>query len=491
MGESQAEITELELSELARAGRLIVQQPFTDIAFHVFHGKDAPGRLLRTIEEKLTPPDGHQGPFLQTLATAANGRSLIAGTSTATLDGMTDAEGAQRLSAGRWSGRSRTNPTFLYDSAGVIEGIVVLSDLVLPLTPESTRLMKAVVRTIARAASNRGLPIVTLQAPSHVPGGEQRWASTVGSAVRFAVAVRRLDVRQRLAFVKQIVEFCATEGLGLWLRDPTLTTRTGNWVQACAVKQDHRPGRAAVENLVDVTIVGPARVGSTSSILECLRYLGSVGVAACSVAAMNDLAFVHLQLTGEFSTIPPDEATYVDQFIKSLPEWLGLRPTWWRDAGSDAADALAEMEERAKYYRCMVGPVTSPPAESDDDPESKPVWVSWELTTNEQLTALLKGLRDAMQEVASNRPRELPAYNIEYLISRAMPDGRTRGRAKLSVPMAAIRRAVAGDWSLPTLGKEFCSLVENRWQTAMADARPTELTVAWREHWLGHWTSEL
>lgn len=78
---------------------------------------------------------------------------------------------------------------------------------------------------------------------------------------------------------------------------------------------------------------------------------------------------------------------------------------------------------------------------------------------------------------------------VEYLICRATEQSVVRGKAKLAVPKQVLRQFSAGSGQSPP--SKLCVSLEEAWQAQVEQSDVDgvgELTVAWRESWLGHWT---
>jgi hypothetical protein len=78
---------------------------------------------------------------------------------------------------------------------------------------------------------------------------------------------------------------------------------------------------------------------------------------------------------------------------------------------------------------------------------------------------------------------------VEYLICRATEQSVVRGKAKLAVPKTVLRRFSAGGAEPPA--SKLCASLEEVWKAQVDQSAVdgvSELTVAWRESWLGHWT---
>jgi hypothetical protein len=77
---------------------------------------------------------------------------------------------------------------------------------------------------------------------------------------------------------------------------------------------------------------------------------------------------------------------------------------------------------------------------------------------------------------------------IDYLICRATNNATIRGKGKISFPGPVLDRFRGG--SKQVCASNFAKTIEDGWKMETDAAHlsgVTELSVAWREWWLGHW----
>ena len=133
------------------------------------------------------------------------------------------------------------------------------------------------------------------------------------------------------------------------------------------------------------------------------------------------------------------------------------------------------------------------------------MWFSW-LTRRStgSLETPLKHLQDSLDTVlrrayVSDDPTledgqvgGKHAFNIEYLLCREVDDGQLRAIGKLSIDREASRdlQARFPDDQEPTASRA-ARAIEDEWKARVDRVNLTliELTVAWRELWLGHWAA--
>jgi hypothetical protein len=171
---------------------------------------------------------------------------------------------------------------------------------------------------------------------------------------------------------------------------------------------------------------------------------------------------------------------------------------------SDIGKDEGEFIERTAGYSLLAGPALG--LVSSHRRAARPLWLSWELASKRAgLWRPIKTLYESLDQIvmgvagpAGNgpRPRDLHVDapelypNMEYLISRDTGAGAVRAKAKLGVPDDLLRRK----WpqaSMAERGVLLSSLLEDLWlhEMSQGDVPPHEVTVAWREHWLGRWSS--
>jgi len=83
---------------------------------------------------------------------------------------------------------------------------------------------------------------------------------------------------------------------------------------------------------------------------------------------------------------------------------------------------------------------------------------------------------------------------MEYLICRRVRRATLRGKGKISLPDSATK--ALGAVALQSELSALCERIEAAWKTkldtVLRSERPArEVTVAWRENWLGHWNQPL
>lgn len=530
-----------DLADLARAGYQILQQPFTHVDFEVHHTADRPGYLRDNvfISRDSVPSDRAEGgtgsTVIETLVSAANGAGLVIGTNAGA--GVT---GSRRTRQGGGSaadllvdeptrrvfrGTALPNPTFLFESALTYEGIISVEP-----APRSVKFYQSIavrdlIREISRIASDvAGAPLIFLQAPAQLPAqsfvGQDVRSCEITTvrrssslAVRFAIAVQHPSARLRFELTDILRRYCSERGFGFWLSDTRIGYRSGNWFQICihaddlsrrdrrdlAAQVDSRP----VEACLPVTFIGPARIEATHTIVSFLCQFSNVGIISSSITTLDDLAFIHLELSA--SGVRRSSLLYLNSQLTAPASWLE-RPS---DAlirihevlvpgSNESTDFVraGEVTRHAGDYQTLVGPFLS--CTTPDRMKRIAVWFSWQMEGTSQdlatpLAELLRCLSDIGLEGNATDAGHAGSPNLEYLICRDIGNLVLRGRGKLSIREADML-AIFGGNGLEAAAVKLCVSLENAWKASLrlrGVRGVSELTVVWHEWWLGHWASPI
>lgn len=534
-------ITPRSLAELARAGFSIVRQPLMRVAYEVHHVHDRPGYLsdlLRTPRGADGPSDadpvGDQQPerFAETLTTSAYGTGLVIGAQTVSAGiehaslqaaaspiGVVDVPGSVRW----FSGLAVPNVSFSYEASNVFEGLIAVGDAEEPLQSWHARVILEVLAEVGElAAGIAKSPILSLQSPVQLPPqayanreGSDAWPTSAAVAVRFSIALHRPTASSRLELLKHASEFCTERGLAFWAADARSGPRAGNWFAICEADPARRRGHfgaSAAEATaprwsLPITFVGPARVGATRSVIRYLEMYDGVGVVACSMSIVDDVAFIHLHLTnvseqrddaamnmdldGITNYLAEEAAARFDP-VELLPLVLPALGAPSRSLVRDAEERCTDLKRRVADFHMLVGRVKAMP--TSVDMRRRALWLSWEVEGREaELSAPFQALHSTLRELLPewSQPRaDDDGPNIEYLICRRVRHAILRGKGKVSLPDRIRPTVVTGDLQADLA--RLCEHIEAAWRAKLKPERPArELTVSWRENWLGHWTSPL
>ncbi|MFU8874358.1 hypothetical protein [Micromonospora sp. SL4-19] len=551
MSEEEEATSPSALADLARAGFLMARQSLMQVNFEVHHVRDRSGYLHDLFDHRLravratTPPTGrnHEGGNgevsppegqtpRETLSSAANGIGLVIGTYVGALpqDMQSRRQGSDlpvalrvdHVSPDEWvfQGTAWPNPAFIYESVRRFEGLILVEEKTAQWSSFQGWAIAELIAEISRVAADNDSPLLSVQGPVHLParGEDREWPVPSVVAVRFTMALPRSNAERRLSLAETFSEFASRRGYGFWLADTRPGHRQGNWYLV-------RPyDRSKVEQYADVTrcdevepqcclpvtFVGPARVGSTSAIMSYLREFPELGVLACAITSLDDLAFIHLQLavnrlpTGgldEFEaelrrrirSAHGDDAegrTSAPQEI--LPEILPL--VTGNSAGKPDRKKLAGLTERAGDYQCLTGPtMLVQPGEGSD---RLPLWFSWRAVgTDAGLAAPLIAFMDALKAIglapAGGAEEEVGNHpNLDYLVCRDVGESTLRGRGKISLPRHILHQSP--DPRPDVLGARISTSLEDAWRAELSrHALPggVEVSVAWVEYRLNNSTT--
>jgi hypothetical protein len=531
-----------DLADLARAGYEILRKPDPRVDFVVHHTLDRPGYLRDAVFGRRNPMfDDRAYPeepsIIEAMASAANGVGLVLSTNA----GASAHEPIGQYRQDRFAatvivdeatrrvfrGSATPNPNFLYESARTYEGIISVDTAPRSIKFYQSLAVRDLIEEISRvAAVVANAPLLFLQAPAQLPtqsfiGDDVRSVKITppkrssALAVRFGMALDDSDSKLRFELSDVLRRYCYERGFGLWLADSRVGYRSGNWFQICqpadepsrrdrrelAASVDSRP----VETCLPITFIGPARTGSTYAIVSFLRQFKDIGIISCANVAIDDLAFIHLQLS--FTGIRHTA-------LREMNSRIAGQSTWWGDpagalvyvheklsgSGGESPSYVREgdLSKHAGDYLALVGPMLG--CAVPDQQKRITVWVSWQTEgTVDDLSMPLKELFTAFSQIGfgpivrsdDNPQTNIP--NLEYLICRNVGDGILRGRGKLSVPEADMVSLVGGT-DIESSAVRLCVAIERAWKAALVSQRArgtSELTVAWREWWLGHWASPI
>ncbi|MDI5977050.1 hypothetical protein [Amycolatopsis magusensis] len=501
------------LAELARAGYSSLRQPLAEVSFEVHHMRDEPGYFFREVSTS----DNRR--FLETLSSSVNGAGLLAGTRTEAVppklrvrEGGSTTEPAvsfHQHENGNYEfrGSARPNLTFLSESDRRFEALISLDvGPPGPLTlPDGLR-VKRLLLEIGQLAADAQAPLLFVQSAAQLPidesaeDGDGTIPPSSSFAVRFAIALRTPSAKIVLQLAEQLSAYCDKHGYRWWLADTRLGYRTGNWYEIHPAKPPARQQNGVhagepILTILPVTFVGPARVGSTTALLRLLTHFPAVGVVGTSSALLEDLAFVHVQLG--LAEVPDGELAHrfgagespVDTMSKILKGVSANPPA------PITFDTRTYIQERAGDYQTLAGPLL--PAVPTMNAERLGIWFSWQMDrAADGLAKPMQALRQALVQVglAGEELAGGEAPNIEYLVCRDLGNSIIRGRGKLSVPFDVVHARFPRT-NVEAGPSTLCVSLEDAWKAELDElpetARVHEVTVAWREHWLGRWAATL
>ena len=525
------------MADLARAGYAIMQQPSTQLEFEVHHLADRPGYLHDNtpIESEATLPGqtaGTASMAVETLVSAANGVGLVIRTNSdanvRNSHGIRHAASAASLILDEpdrrvFSGSALPNPIFRLESVLPYEGVISVEPAQRGIKFYHSIAVRDLIREISRiAAQVAKTPLLYIQSPAQLPaqsfiGQDVRDSRVTGVrrssslAVRFAVGMARPSASLRFELTELLARYCSDKGFGLWLADTRIGYRTGNWFQICGhaanlSKQDRRDRAASVDShtieaCLPITLIGPARLGSTNAIVSFLSQFDEIGIASCATSTLHDLDFIHLQLAASgirqsslhdlnshlaehscWQANPSDALMYIYNLLAAAGD---------RSPSHVLAGALSE---NAGDYRTLVGPMFG--CAVPDGGKRIAVWFSWQAEgVGADSTAPVAELFRSFSDIGFGSNANVGATgtqtpNLEYLICRDVGNLIVRGRGKLSIPEADVLNLFGPGFE--SAAAKLCVALEQAWKAALRRSGVrgvSELAVGWHEWWLGHWAS--
>jgi hypothetical protein len=143
-------------------------------------------------------------------------------------------------------------------------------------------------------------------------------------------------------------------------------------------------------------------------------------------------------------------------------------------------------EEAAGYQLLTTGPV---PLHVDQSVRVyRPLWLSWELPLDPHDR---KPLPDVAQLTLAKLAEDQRVMDVrlDYLRVRALPNGRLKGRAKISVALDEGLDRADDRTGVPPVLSDLCpwaqrEVISKLTGTDMA-ARAVTVRLAWRERWIG------
>jgi hypothetical protein len=353
-----------------------------------------------------------------------------------------------------------------------------------------TRVLADLVALVAESGSllfvtSPVAPVVDPSKSVRGDGSGERTRDPQGPCIRFAVGLDGRG-RSRLGLERALAELAVDNGLGLKLADRRVDRVRGEWFtirrfdrQRYAAVRDAAYGGLAAgspRRAVAVTVVGPARAGTTRALLAALDHR-SVGVLAISTT--------ELQGIGVDSVVLP--------VVQPDPDGSGRQParaSW--SSGLDAVAALCgtgpPLDDRPDArlpdgYALLVGEVlpcrfpsvSRQTGAANSRKTPYPLWATWDSPAYDADTpAVLRALADAL---AGRTVR----HELLYATSRLVGQDRVSGRAKFAVVLSSGRGDLPPD--PPPVQDELHALAAAVEEEVLR-ALPLRLSVSAEERWL-------
>jgi hypothetical protein len=532
-----------DLADLARSGYEILQEPFTHVYFEVHHTADRPGyfRDHVFVSRDQSPSDGggddETSIAVEALVSAANGVGLVIGTnrgldvlrrpSPAGGAGIAAYTVADDRARRVFRGTALPNPTFLFESALTYEGILAIEPAPRSLRFNMSIAVRDLIKEISRVAADVAkAPLLFLQCPAQLPDHvfvsqdvRSRKITTPkrssALAVRFAIALSHPSASLRFELTDIIMRYCSERRFGFWLADTRIGYRSGNWFQICVYEDDlsrqERRERAAspdsrtVDSCVPVTFIGPARIGSTYNLMSFLCQFNNIGVISASNTTLDDLAFIHLQLS--FAGLRRAGLDALNRRLADRSSWIANPLEAIRHinrivspSDDESAPYIYEGDNAGRVgdYQTLIGPALG--CAMPDRRRRIAVWFSWQMEgAGDDLAMPMAELFSSLSDIGLATTESAAAHdsvglaNLEYLIFRDVGNSVLRGRGKFSVTEEDILQ-IFHENVLESAAVKLCMGLEDGWATSLRRRGVrgvSELTVSWREWWLGHWASPI
>ncbi|MDT7566456.1 MAG: hypothetical protein QOG76_5080 [Pseudonocardiales bacterium] len=467
------------LADLARAGYRVLHEPSTQVEFEIHHLADRPGALV-----DIAARGSDRSGFAETLSSGAHGVGLVIGTR---IGDSPAHPGSREHQHGAWvelehdagdrfgfRGSERPNLTFQHESAQTFEGVISIEDEPKRMLLRHGLAVLDTLQHIAETALQAGeAPLLTLQCPAQLPptnsfresgginGRVIEPARSSSMAIRFAIALQRPSADIRLQIADRLARHCEDRGLGLWLADTRPGYRTGNWFLVLPHDRskargryrheaDHRRASNAAEGCLPLTLVGPAREGSMHAILSFLGQFPAIGLLGCSMTVLDELAFLHLQLSvnGASGARLSAVNSGIADLLASGAGPADVLPQVVQQLLGDHRVELPGEEhtgrliDRAGDYQTVVGPALPVVA---GNVRRVPIWIGWQMRKSDAgLRTPLLALHRAVDRLGLTAADETGARsgppNIEYLICRQLGATVLRGKGKLAVARTQVER---------------------------------------------------
>ena len=391
----------------------------------------------------------------------------------------------------RFFGIMPPNPGFVYENSETTE-VLIGFGREWRTSLRSAVALRDILEDLAGAAANRAnAPIVFLQTPVASPpvaprrdGSHEALRGSVSNTVRMSIAVSSGDDDARIGFLATVHEICKARGLSLHVADLRSGRMRGEWyfVQefSSEVFNSYMERRykvvpeQAVQKAVMLTVVGPARRGSTYAILGLLRSIGA-GVAGGAISSLSECAVINLfvPLGSSYGPTPFDPAVQEpSECVRGLEDVCSLGPIVGRSpiTASEVLRGYSALPSLAARFSCET--------EGDGESSPHPLWAAWDLPE------AWGGELGIVEMLRRSVPPKKGKCRVSYARSKVNELGRVRGRAKLSVQLSPDASCGDVSGSLREIAEEAEQfLVAHILSQAGDSARPSE--AAWRLGSLG------
>lgn len=512
-----------DLADLAVGGYATLHQPRMQVAFEVHHLADRPGYLVdylsRPLESGFHQPGHGLGEAMLSNAYRLGFLAATRPKKRASDNPYYGGDGVlSHPEATVFHGGALPNPSFAYESGQRYDIVVSIDPTAHKITHWHSQVICHLVNDLTNISAAYSAPIVSLQSPTQVPFSDtmglaspkehaQLPARATSVAVRFTISVPFLGSGETLQLTEHLAEYCYDRGFGLWLADSHQSA--GCWRMVTQSDQERRQAQAItfranrgnVHWALPLTLVGPSRMKAGHAVMSVLSAYPDIGVVGCSIASLNDLAFIHLRLS---STTAPDSVMReinceLDPLAvsgQSLEETLLKIVRVLSPDNAVDHQRYAALSSEAGDYQCLIGP-----SRRLVIPENRlGIWFSWRIQEGVvsqavPLLALYQGLADISlltresEDTYYRWRRESP--NIEYLLFHSTEDSIQHAVGILSITQPAGWTAFKSEEDVAYSVRSICIRLEQAWSARIAtdvDQGVREVAVATEERTLGDWT---
>jgi hypothetical protein len=390
------------------------------------------------------------------------------------------------------------NPSFLYDSGRSVEVLVTIDSSSLGVSFREALALTEALAFLARAATETAeAPILFLQAPAaphndpsgryRTDGSGERPRAAQACAARMAMSLDEADATKRVSALRYIQAECESRGYGMQVSDSRHGRVRGEWWTLCSPDPRKREdyldslsleiasrggpvasfdGHDKVSEVIVLTAIGPARIGSTSAIVDDFM-ARNVVLIGLSVAALQEVAVITAYVGVGAGVVGAAFASTERDLLAGL--------------GSLASSAALTPQQGSVRHRSQLtmaldyrAVLSGPYPVGGTQQIGVPIWMSWSTT------------REAMEPAIDakaffSKDSIVTGCEIAYCRSRRLDGtGSFRGRAKLILSVNAnVRVDAMSDWLSRKCEECESSLVRNHGEAK------TLIRVAWRERWLG------
>ena len=224
------------------------------------------------------------------------------------------------------------------------------------------------------------------------------------------------------------------------------------------------------------------------------------------MTSLDDLAFIHLQIAVRGAALSKltQMNRALDATMRDVEDGEDGGQTAVRNPPMEALPKLFPLiladsdqhipvpigdEDRlatkAGDFQSLVGPAFELQYRRTE--ERRPIWFSWQADGFDRgLAAPLLALSGALRSLglAFDGAESRFGANIEYLVCREMSGSHLRGKGQLSLALDHIPRTF-DEPTAEARASQISSRLEGAWRSEL-HGEISELSVAWRENWLGH-----